>query len=451
MNSTIWKQTDSRWAAKPYPIAKRSTVGGCGCGLLACTHIAMEQERYKNWTPENLRPWMVSKGFAEVGNGTKWEGITQTLKHIGHTNVVRIYSDPMSEAWKELNKGNRIGILLFNSHYAPNKTRWSSSGHYIAFTGYKVKDGKHYFYTKDSGGRNHSGWYTYENSMRGCISKVWIVERVGKQTNGSAVVADTSAVKASSYKPSTAYKGSLPTSVVKKGSKGSSAKAVQTFLNWCIGAGLATDGIAGAKTVAAIKVYQKTYGLTVDGIFGSGSKAKAQSIIKQYAPKSTPSVGSKASQISAKAVEYAWPKGTAESKYKKKGGSPTSAFKSAWKKYFPKDSINTGCHSYVNLVLKSCGYKGFPSYKWSDILSYLRKNFTELKVNYSQSQLRAGDIRVHKNSSGGYHIWVIVDIGGKLYRAEANQAGSNPRYAHINTSNSGNTKKHKGDWLFRAK
>ena len=96
MNSTIWKQTDTRWAKKAYPSG--STVGGCGCGLLACVHVAMEQERYKNWTPDNLRSWMVSKGFAIRGQGTKWEGITETLKHIGHTKVVRIYNDPMSEA-----------------------------------------------------------------------------------------------------------------------------------------------------------------------------------------------------------------------------------------------------------------------------------------------------------------------------------------------------------------
>lgn len=457
MNKTVWSQTDSRWSKKYYP-TKNSTVGGTGCGLVACTHIAMEQERYKNWTPENLRPWMVKQGYAEVGNGTKWEGITNTLKHLGHTSVVRVYSDPMSVAWKELNKGNRIGILLFGSNYAPNGTRWSASGHYVAFTDYKVQNGKHYFYTKDSGGRGHTGWYTYENSMKGCIRKVWIVERVGKQTNGSAVVPSTSTtVTATTYKPNTAYKGSLPTSVVKNGSKGASAKAVQTFLNWAINAKLTVDGIAGAKTVSAIKVYQKTYGLTVDGIFGSASKAKAQSIINANKGKvtaSTPIATTNAQKINAKALELAWAVGTPEAKYKKKGGAPNSAFKTAWKKRFPNSSYNTGCHSYVRLVLReSVDSKAMPSLTWSQILKYFRTSgkYTELKVNFTQSQLKAGDIRIHKNASGGHHIWVIVEQNGKFYRAEAVQGSSNDRYAHINTSNSGNLKKHKGDWLFRAK
>ena len=452
MNKTIWKQTDSRWAKKAYPSG--STVGGCGCGLLACTHVAMEQERYKNWTPDNLRAWMVGKGFALRGQGTKWEGITETLKYIGHSRVVRIYNDPMSEAWKELNRGNRIGVLLFTGHKAPNGIRWTSSGHYVAFTGYKVENGKHYFYTKDSGGRNHSGWYSYENSMKGCIAKLWIVERVGKQTNGSAVV--TSSAPITTYKPSTAYNGSLPKNNVKKGSKGSDAKACQSFLNWCINAKLSVDGIAGVNTVNAIKTFQKTYGLTADGIFGPASRSKAQSIVNQHKPKapSKPAgtaASSKAALINQKALTYAWPLGTPEKAYKKEGGSPNSAYKAAWKKYFPKIGINTGCHSYVKLVLKDCGYPTMNTSSWGKILKYLRANFTEIKPNFTQSQLQPGDIRVHKNSKGGYHIWIIVQQGGSFYRAEANQAGDNPRYAHINTSNSGNLKKHKGDWLFRAK
>ena len=138
MNKTIWKQTDSRWAKKPYP-TKGSTFGATGCGCVACTHIAMEQDRYKNWTPENLRPYMVKKGYAEPGHGTKWSGITETLKYLGHKTVVRVWDDPMSVAFKELNKGNRIGIILFGSGKAPNGTVWTGSGHYVAFTNYKVE------------------------------------------------------------------------------------------------------------------------------------------------------------------------------------------------------------------------------------------------------------------------------------------------------------------------
>lgn len=229
----------------------------------------------------------------------------------------------------------------------------------------------------------------------------------------------------------------------------------------------AIDGIMGRNTVKALqkragvtadaswgkgtsKAVQKMVGAEVDGYFGVKSTKKLQEWINKQLGMATPVVVPKSADINAKALDYAWKVGTKESVYKYPSGKPTPAFISAWKKYFPNDKINCGCHQYVNLVLKACGYKGFPSYKWSDILSYLRKNFTEIKVDFSQSQLKAGDIRVHKNSEGGYHIWIIVNDGGKKYRAEANQTG-NKRYAHINTNTSGNAKKHRGDWLFRAK
>lgn len=357
MNKKVWSQLDSRWAKKPYP-TKRSTVGGCGCGLLACTHVAMEQSKYKNITPEYLRPWMIKQGYALAGQGTKWEGITNTLKHIGHKTVVRIYADPMTEAWKELNKGDRIGVILFNGHTAPNGTRWTSCGHYVAFTGYRIKDGRHEFYCKDSGGRKHTGWYSYERSMRGCIAKVWIVKRIAEP-------------KKTTPKPTATTK---PT------------------------------------------------------------KTNAQ-------------------KVSDKARELAWPAGTPEAKYRKKGGKPTAAFVTAWKKHFPNTTMNTGCHSYVRLVLRdSIDPKAMPSLDWPKIVQYFRKSpkYEELKVNFKQSQLKEGDIRIHYTDHS-HHIWIITKSGGKWYRAEANQGSTNDRWAHLNSSTAGNEKKHKKDFLFRPK
>ena len=183
MNKTIYKQTDPRWARKPYP-NKNSSFGGNGCGCCACLHVALEQKKYAKWTPENLRPWMIKQGFAISGQGTTWAGIPATLKHLGHKSVVWVgRKDPMSMVWKECNKGNRIGVILFKAGRTPNGTVWTTSGHYIAFTDYRLlKNGQHQFYLKDSGGRNHSGWWTYEKSMRNCVSQVFIVERIKETT-----------------------------------------------------------------------------------------------------------------------------------------------------------------------------------------------------------------------------------------------------------------------------
>ena len=57
-------------------------------------------------------------------------------------------------------------------------------------------------------------------------------------------------------------------STIKSGSTGAQVKSLQALLNGKAGTDLAVDGIAGAKTVAAIKSYQKAKGLAVDGIAG---------------------------------------------------------------------------------------------------------------------------------------------------------------------------------------
>lgn len=95
-------------------------------------------------------------------------------------------------------------------------------------------------------------------------------------------------IASSAIYPTSPYEGTLPTKIVKKGSKGDSVKVVQRFLNWCMKSGLKVDGVCGKKTVSAIKKYQKQYKLKVDGVFGSQSKKKAKSIIAKYAPKPTP-------------------------------------------------------------------------------------------------------------------------------------------------------------------
>lgn len=178
MNKTIYRQYDSRWGSKPYP-TKGSSFAGNGCGCVSITHILIERDKYKNYTPEPVRKYMVSKGFAVPNHGTTWSGITKTLEHYGYKVYHIGSSDPMSKAWKELNKGNRIGIILFSGGAGPDGTVWTGGGHYMAFTGYKVQDGKHRLYMKDSGPRRHDGWYYYEKSMKGKVFQMWIVENIG--------------------------------------------------------------------------------------------------------------------------------------------------------------------------------------------------------------------------------------------------------------------------------
>ena len=244
MNKTLYKQADSRWGSKPYPV-KQSSFAGNGCGCVACLHCIIEQDKYKNYTPESIRPWMVKQGYAVTNQGTTWSGIPATLKHYGFTNIVHIgVSDPMSKAWTELNKGNRVGVILFKGGKAPNGTVWTAGGHYVAFTDYYVgNDGRHYFYTKDSGGRNHdsltNGYYSYERSMKGLVYQMWIAERPKATTTSAS------------------------TPVVKSTTNTAAATTTNA---------IAVDGKFGKNSIKAL---QKVLGTTIDGhIDGQLSKLK---------------------------------------------------------------------------------------------------------------------------------------------------------------------------------
>jgi len=182
MRSAIFRQYDSRWGSLPYP-TKAYSFAGNGCGCCACTHLIIEQDKYKNYTPKNVRPYMVNQGFATKGHGTTWNGITETLEHYGYTVKRPNISSSMSAAWKELNKGGRAGILLFRAGSRGGVT-WTSGGHYVAFLKYKYENNKHYFYTKDSGGRKNDGWHCYETTMKGLLPQMWIVT-LPKQTTTS--------------------------------------------------------------------------------------------------------------------------------------------------------------------------------------------------------------------------------------------------------------------------
>ena len=170
MNTKVYRQYDSRWGNLPYPTSN-STVSSDGCGLCSVTHCAIELDKYKNSTPKDFISFM--KQYAVAGNGTRWDGIDAGLnRFIGNS---KRFND-MASFWKEVSKGNRVGVILFRSGYGPDKTIWTSSGHYVAFVDFKYENNQHWLYMKDSGPRMHDGFYSYEKSMKGCISILWTAE-----------------------------------------------------------------------------------------------------------------------------------------------------------------------------------------------------------------------------------------------------------------------------------
>ena len=179
MRKKVFSQLDSRWSGLPYPV-KPYTIGTSGCGCCSVTHVIIESTKYKDYTPKKVQPYM--KQFAVPRQGTQWAGITKSLDHYGFTAINHA---TMSDLFKTLEKRKqKLGILLFRGGTRGGVT-WTTSGHYVAFTDYKVVGNKHWFYTKYSGGRKHTGWYCYEKHMLGLVVQVWsATPKTVKKTTG---------------------------------------------------------------------------------------------------------------------------------------------------------------------------------------------------------------------------------------------------------------------------
>lgn len=258
-------------------------------------------------------------------------------------------------------------------------------------------------------------------------------------------------LQTAAYKPTTPYTGKLPSKTVKKGSKGADTKAVQTFLNWCTKAGLSVDGKCGKHTVAAIKKWQKQYGIKVDGVFGSQSRTKAKSIVAAHKPKPTPTptptpkptpTTTGADKIVAKAKEYAWAYGTAASKYSYSKGSAKAVYKTALKKHMGKSAkiSQSDCGYFVSTCVRASGVAPkFLALPAKATQSYPSLPATLKIVSKGKvGTLNAGDIIRYRKTNNHQHT--VIYIGGG-YIAHASRGHAFPRIAKSKPWNNSNVKK----------
>lgn len=453
MNSTNYKQYDTRWGSLLYP-KKPWYIKNCGCGEVSICNTIIEMDKYASQTPKTIQPYC--KQYADPhGNGTYHSGIPSMMKHYGMTEVKEHATMP--ELFNELAKGDRVAILLMGSRPGGSKKiRWTSSGHFIAATGYRKSGTQDMLYIKDSNSSTsaRNGWLSYQESIKGDCLKVW-----------SGKIETT---PSTDYRPSTPYTGSLPTTSVREGMKGDEVKACQTFLNWCINPCplLATDGSAGKKTIQAIRIFQKTYGLGVDGSFGPKSRAKAQEIVAEhaYVPKGyegeypNPNVSIErpnSEKVVEMAKKLAWPQGTASSKYAYKGGSATPAFKKAIDKVFPKHnswgkatSKGASCDVFAATVMNSTGIVTNMPRGYDEQLKYTNANLSKItKSNVKPLSVgKPGDMILYTKNASGSSRHVIILGEGVIYEAQYEKT-----YGHVNTSTSKINTSRPKVIIFRAK
>lgn len=254
--SKTFRQYDSRWGRLSYPPGTRSTMASAGCGPTACASIIVNNPKYKNITPRTTRKFMLKGGYVPGGVGTMWSGIDACMKHFGFE--VKRHND-MESFFKEMNKGSRRAVILFGAGSRGGIT-WTSGGHYVPATMYKKKNGKHYLYTRDPGGRNNDGWHCYETQMKGLIKCIWTC-RLKK-----------------------GYSGTFPTmpkrGYFREGDTGTQVKYLQKLLNWAVGTNLKIDGEYLDKTAAAVEKLEKMFGFKVNGNFGKDCLKKCRKLKK---------------------------------------------------------------------------------------------------------------------------------------------------------------------------
>lgn len=346
MSFGTYRQYDSRWGRKNYNGS--SSYATAGCGATSCANIL--HAITPSITPLTTGKYMQTHGYAIRNNGTAWAGIPACLKAFGAQDVRQV--DKMADVFKYCAKGY-VGVFLFRGGSKGGIT-WTTSGHYVAVTGYKYQNKKHYFRTFDSGGRKHDGWYCYETQMRGLIPRIWLCK------------IPTPKPAKPLPKPKPTYTGKLPAVALKKGAKGEQVALWQKFLNWYHPAWkLGVDKKFGNNTASKTKAFQKNEGLTPDGVVGAKTLAKAKTYLKKTTPKPAPKkpapkpVAKTTNQqkLLAKMKELAWAYGTAKKKIDYKSGAPKAVCKKALKKYGWADSKAemSDCGNNVSAVVREAG------------------------------------------------------------------------------------------------
>lgn len=421
MSYGTYRQYDSRWGKKNYNGS--SNYATAACGPTSCANILYEID--SSITPLTTGKYMQTHGYAIRNQGTSWNGIPACLKHFGARDVRQV--DKMATIYSLLSKGY-VGVFLFTAGTRGGVT-WTTSGHFVAVTGYKHANGKHYFKTFDSGGRKHDGWYCYETTMKGLIRHVWLCDVRPPKVN----------------KPKDEYSGSIPKPPLKKGSHGSGVKALQKFLNWYHSPWkLSEDGLFGSYTERCLKIFQRTEGLAGGGYYGDKSRRKAENYLKVTASKSQKKTAKKTTKegytgtfptlnnnkkiINGLAHRYCYPYGTSEKKYKFSTGKPTPEYAQGINEAYPnhknwpnkRQKAGACCDVFVGTCLAHVDIHVSKDLK--NQLVDMPKMTSKLESNghYLAKDFRLGDVvqRGRKDMSG--HTWIVCElIDGTRYIANA--------------------------------
>lgn len=232
-------------------------------------------------------------------------------------------------------------------------------------------------------------------------------------------------------KPSGKYGGTIAKPTLKKGSKGAEVTNLQKFLSW-YGIKCNADGNFGSHTETALKTFQKTEGIGVDGVYGNNSYKHAKTYeyvepTKKGYTGTFPSPNTNTKIVNGMAYRMCYPYGTPEKKYKYSTGKPKAEYKAGIDKIYPnhkswsnaRQRVGACCDVFVGVCL---GYVGISAKKdLKDQLKDFPKN-EKLKSNghAKADEFKLGDVvqKGRKDYSG--HTWIVCElVNGKKYVANS--------------------------------
>jgi hypothetical protein len=224
-----YKQSDPKWGNIPYTIDgdKKETIGASGCGP-TCAAMIIASVKDSKITPVEMCSLAIDLKDRTANDGTEWEFFGKVAARY---NIPFKQSGSTKEAIEALEEG---AYVICNMK--PGK--FTKSGHYILAWDYSDNN----IIVHDSASTAYERTYgdirTFETQCRQYF--IFFVKQQLEEPK-------------------------LP--VLKRGAKNQHVKKLQELLNKA-GYKLVVDGDFGAITEGAVRDFQRTRGLVVDGIVG---------------------------------------------------------------------------------------------------------------------------------------------------------------------------------------
>lgn len=135
-----YKQTDPRWAKKPYRVpGETATIGGSGCGP-TCAAMVIETLTGQTYTPVDACAWSVAHGYKALNQGTYYGYFRPQLAAFGvecrqllGSRLNRQPDHPIHDQVRQyLQEGYYVIALM-------GPGTWTSGGHFVLLWGWDDK------------------------------------------------------------------------------------------------------------------------------------------------------------------------------------------------------------------------------------------------------------------------------------------------------------------------